>query len=297
MKNNCSIIRDILPLYIEDMTSDDTRAFVEEHLAACADCRAEWEQMKKPAQLAADTNAAPLKNLKKKLFQKRVQTIIFSAALAFAIVLSAVSVLTAPLYFPYSENLLHITENGSGSVTIAFDDAVTGYAYLKDTDPSTGIEVYHINAWQTTWDLHFIKRGTQNMVISSEKPIAVYYAQNNGAEDVFLYGTNPNPDGGTMVLPRLILGQYVLLALIAATILGSLLFINRKHEARKMWLERVFLLPVAYVIAHLCTKGLAVKSFSTQRDFSLIVLVAILVYGALLLGMSLYQLRKEDREK
>ena len=32
MKNECSIIRDILPLYVENMVSEDTSEFVKEHL-------------------------------------------------------------------------------------------------------------------------------------------------------------------------------------------------------------------------------------------------------------------------
>ena len=48
MRNECNIIRDILPLYAEDMVSADTSAFVEEHLDTCADCRAELEDMKTP---------------------------------------------------------------------------------------------------------------------------------------------------------------------------------------------------------------------------------------------------------
>lgn len=297
MKNSCNIIRDILPLYIENMISDDTKAFVDEHIAECAECRTELEQMKKSTEFIADTNAAPLKNLKKKLLIKKVQTIIFAAALTFAIVLSAVSVLTAPHYFPYSEDLFSITQNGNGSVTIAFDDTITGYNCLKGVDESTGIEVYRINAWNTTWDLHFAKRGTQNMVISFDKPIAVYYFQNNDAEDVFIYGTDPIPDGGTMTLPRLILGQYFILAFIIAIVFGILLFINRKNETKKMWFERIFLLPISYVIAHLCTKGIAMKSFSMQRDFFIIVFVAILFYCVLLFGISLYRLKKEESEK
>ena len=46
MKNECNIIRDILPLYIEDMVSADTAAFVEEHLETCAECRANLENLK-----------------------------------------------------------------------------------------------------------------------------------------------------------------------------------------------------------------------------------------------------------
>ena len=46
MKNECNIIRDILPLYAEDMVSADTSAFVEQHLTKCAECRAELENLK-----------------------------------------------------------------------------------------------------------------------------------------------------------------------------------------------------------------------------------------------------------
>ena len=46
MKNECYIVRDILPLYVEDMVSEETAKFVEEHLAECKDCREEYEAMK-----------------------------------------------------------------------------------------------------------------------------------------------------------------------------------------------------------------------------------------------------------
>ena len=40
MKNECSIIRDILPLYVENMVSEDTSEFVKEHLenSKCSFC-------------------------------------------------------------------------------------------------------------------------------------------------------------------------------------------------------------------------------------------------------------------
>ena len=51
MRNECNIIKDILPLYIEGMVSDDTVSFVEEHIKECTDCRAELEAMKRPTNL------------------------------------------------------------------------------------------------------------------------------------------------------------------------------------------------------------------------------------------------------
>ena len=41
MKNECSLVRDMLPLYLENMVSEETAAFVKEHLEGCPECAAE----------------------------------------------------------------------------------------------------------------------------------------------------------------------------------------------------------------------------------------------------------------
>ena len=84
MKNECDIVRDLLPLYAEDMTSPRTRAFVAEHLRGCPDCRAEYEAMGSAAPPAenpeqADPSAGALKKLKKKLRRKTALTALITA--------------------------------------------------------------------------------------------------------------------------------------------------------------------------------------------------------------------------
>ena len=46
MKKECSVVRDLLPLYAENMVSAETGEFVKEHLDGCTECRTEYEQMK-----------------------------------------------------------------------------------------------------------------------------------------------------------------------------------------------------------------------------------------------------------
>ena len=46
MKNECSYIRDVLPLYLENMVSEETGAFIKEHLENCPECTAEFEALK-----------------------------------------------------------------------------------------------------------------------------------------------------------------------------------------------------------------------------------------------------------
>ena len=56
MKNECSIVRDILPLYLENMVSDETGTFVKEHLKDCPECTAELEALKAGSKLEKVSN-------------------------------------------------------------------------------------------------------------------------------------------------------------------------------------------------------------------------------------------------
>lgn len=46
MKFNCSIVDDLLPLYLEDICSEDSKAVLEEHLQECPACREKLARMK-----------------------------------------------------------------------------------------------------------------------------------------------------------------------------------------------------------------------------------------------------------
>ena len=46
MKISCDVIEDLLPLYIDDMVSEDSRQLVEEHLKECTTCQKMMEKKK-----------------------------------------------------------------------------------------------------------------------------------------------------------------------------------------------------------------------------------------------------------
>ncbi len=48
MATECSIVRDLLPLYTEGLVSEETATYIEAHLAECPACRAEYDAMKTP---------------------------------------------------------------------------------------------------------------------------------------------------------------------------------------------------------------------------------------------------------
>ncbi|WP_053071122.1 MULTISPECIES: zf-HC2 domain-containing protein [Clostridium] len=51
---NCSIIRDLLPLYEVGLCSDSTKHIIQEHIKSCSECRELFHQMKQLAILQED---------------------------------------------------------------------------------------------------------------------------------------------------------------------------------------------------------------------------------------------------
>ncbi len=135
--NECNIIRDILPLYLEDMVSEDTAAFVKGHLENCEACRRELETLKSGGDIGDMTDEhtnedkAALLALKKKMKRKKIATIAVTAICIIAAVLLCVQ-----LYFymnisgkrldniellgevPLEVDILHFDPNDSANIPV-----------------------------------------------------------------------------------------------------------------------------------------------------------------------------------
>ncbi|GAA3401466.1 zf-HC2 domain-containing protein [Paenibacillus hodogayensis] len=59
-KLDCKIVQDLLPTYIEGLTSEYTNKAIQEHLATCTDCRTAWAAMTRETQ---QVKAAPQKQI------------------------------------------------------------------------------------------------------------------------------------------------------------------------------------------------------------------------------------------
>ena len=86
MKNECKIIKDLLPLYAEDMVSEETEEYVKEHLCNCSDCQAELESLKDGAEMEKeDKKPAPDSSKPFKKIMKRVNRQFYTLGYALII--------------------------------------------------------------------------------------------------------------------------------------------------------------------------------------------------------------------
>ncbi|MGF3104583.1 zf-HC2 domain-containing protein [Rossellomorea sp. DUT-2] len=288
MKISCNMIRDILPLYIEDMASQDTRDLVEEHIASCENCKKRLEEMRTFEEPPVDTDIAPLRNIQNTLRKKKLQTIILSVMVTLVFAVVTIAYLTTPAYISYNENAVSIIEKDDGTVLLNFSEEVSGFNVNQYPAADNSGYVYDITTWETIWQQKINKNNLENTVLNpnGETVASIYYYNTDGTENTLIYG-DPITDGSVMTLPRLVLNYYVLFAIGFLLICGIGLVIFRKNEKRRNGLEKMILFPISYLFAHLLIKGLYSATYLAGRDIYVILLVTISLYVALLAGRNI----------
>ena len=71
----CEVIRDLLPLYVDELTSPQTNQQIEAHIKCCPECTKILEQLRNPIETSPSENDNYIKALRKQLQKKRIQTI------------------------------------------------------------------------------------------------------------------------------------------------------------------------------------------------------------------------------
>ena len=65
-KLRCEIVQDLLPSYVDGLTSDETNEAVKDHLADCVSCRDMYERMKAD-ETSAEENSEVMEKEKKEI--------------------------------------------------------------------------------------------------------------------------------------------------------------------------------------------------------------------------------------
>ncbi len=155
MTNECSIVKDLLPLYAEDLTSAETADFVKTHLAGCESCREEYVKIKESPQAAAEETAAPLKAVKRKLTRKRIIIVLCAAVCTRLIGAAAFQLFDSravhEVYHDWSQSAMYPEDQiaaAADAVQAEFRDEMRGcklYSLTYAGDEVSAEELAYIN--------------------------------------------------------------------------------------------------------------------------------------------------------
>lgn len=175
MKNECNIIKDILPLYAEKMVSEDTVDFIEEHLKNCPTCSSDYQNMQNGTTFSAERkeiNEEAIVKVIKKLRKKLIKRIcVATISICLAVLAVVVSLQVFPVYRVYQRKwddsftteqrwmLAYIGTPGDRKIAIDIINMASLTAFSDTTHTyEENLKLYG-ELGQYAWDKHYFEEG------------------------------------------------------------------------------------------------------------------------------------------
>lgn len=236
MKISCDVARDLLPLYAENLVSRDSAALVEEHLAACADCRAQLTELRRQPPAAQPDGGADLKRLRTAIRRRRWRAVLLALLTASALFLSVFIYWNMPCFLTPEEAVAAVREE-SGEITVEFTGNVQTYSLDVFQAPDNGggeavIMCAEFPAGKLFERLTGSLPGLRTVTLPAGVE-RVWFSSGKETEDALLWGEPA--DFGQTTLPRLVMGYYFCIALALGGALLVLSVVFRKKKAGR-WL-------------------------------------------------------------
>ena len=138
MKLSCNVIRDLLPLYAENLTSEESNALVDEHLCGCDECAKQLGILKKAQAIPVETDAPGLKKIRKAIVRRRVLAVTMAVMLVITLVLGATFLWEAPVWLDADQAVKKVMKMEDGSIRIYYTDIIQGISSEDDMAGNRG---------------------------------------------------------------------------------------------------------------------------------------------------------------
>lgn len=126
MDISCDIIRDLLPLYAEDMASNASRELVEEHLEGCDPCKKELELLKQAQKLPVDVDTHALERVSKEIRKRKILTVLCVIATIFSLIWSGMVFAVSPICLTAEQAVESVELREDGALAVDFARGVMG---------------------------------------------------------------------------------------------------------------------------------------------------------------------------
>lgn len=270
MNRECCIVGDLLPLYLEDLTAEETGTMIREHLKICPTCGKKLERLRE--NLPQKAPELPMHRLHRLLERRKLRLLLLTTLVVLLFAVAIFAWLSAPDYLSGQQAMPEIVETETG-VYVALSTDAHHAACFRTEDGESGNVEYTIEAWRTALDSTRQRDGLQCICIPKTEHMTVWYTQHNGQPDICLYG---HTEDIRYILPRLALRSYALLAAALAAALGAAALLCKRPAAKRM-LCRMIAIPAAFLCGMVIVKGFDFTTYNLPRDMAMIALTAMVL--------------------
>src|SRR5574344_1710584 len=218
--NKCNIIKDLLPLYKENLLSDESKKFVEDHLKSCSEC----ENLLKDQIEIESKNTKPLDFVEKRIKKESRYFTLAVVALLGSIFIFIISYLNAPRHFEYEKGLYRVYR-GDDIYTVEFSDKVSGIDYTDTED------AIYLDGYSTKYDEIFNKDRPRKSLTFHKDNLKMVLYQNHEKMPNMIIGSG---EVRQTLLPRLFLGFYARLSIIGFLGMALIMFSLEKFRKKSI---------------------------------------------------------------
>ena len=201
MIDQCEIIQDLLPLYVDSACSASSTAMIEEHLDNCPKCKSLYEK------LCSDTGEEILKvemvdvvaKHEKQIRKKRILSVVVSVVITFLILVASLFVATGFTKNPSVQIVDYSVSDDGRELTFSIGMPFT-IAYVRGyIDVGGGEEQHYLDFYNTfgsiirSWGAQF-----EYVLELDESDTEIYFNREDGAYELVL---KKDPITGEWVRP------------------------------------------------------------------------------------------------
>ncbi len=197
MKIQCEIIRDILPLYAEDMVSRPTREMVEKHLEECEGCTRELDDLKKAEEPLQINQLNSLNRISSIIHSSRILSVTAAVLILLSIGVWLWAFLHVPVFLDVEDAVSSVYQQDNGALVIDYYDYVRGSVGITQPGYTQG----HI-CYSTRWDILALRYGWLDRVFDRKLVSGCMWYESEDGRGVIIQadeGTQPEDvlDWGT----------------------------------------------------------------------------------------------------
>lgn len=209
MNISCNVIRDILPLYAEDMVCEETKALVDEHLCGCDECTKELGRLKKKEAIPVSVDTAPMEHIRKTILKRQTLTTVCVILTIMSLIWSGTVFMTSPIYIPVDKAVKDVELREDGGLAITYHEGVMSMGACIGADKDICIVGLSTRGHM----LHGIKSEKKLQAMTPEeredyyKSVATHTGELTQADydrlqNTIVYATYRNADGASMIDQR-----------------------------------------------------------------------------------------------
>lgn len=265
--NNCNIVKDLLPLYKENLLSEESKIFVKDHLKSCPEC----ENLLKDEIQIERKESKPLDFVEKRIKKESRYFTLAVVALLGSILIFIISYLHTPRHLEYEKGLYKVYRSDE-IYTVEFSDKVSGIDYTDTED------AIYLDGYSTKYDEIFNKERPKKSLTFHKDDLKMVLYQNHEKMPSMVIG---HGEIHQTLLPRLFLGFYAKISIIGFIGFTFIIFLIEKFRKISISLPIKTLLlgaPLSLFLGIISIKGFNTASFYSMTDFKYIALLSLGIY-------------------